>query len=120
MKSVGLKSIGQFIDQGEHDGVDLGVLRAPTAAVDSLVVRELAGRFQPKGLKSNRKHFEPMVSYRSHPDEDLKALLFDPQTSGGLFLLVPPDQHQALLAELPHARTIGRAVTAGDHAIVVV
>ena len=45
---------------------------------------ELAQRYQPGGLKANRRQFEPLVEYAGAPDEALRALLFDPQTSGGL------------------------------------
>jgi selenophosphate synthase len=53
------------------------------------------------------------------PDAALQALLFDPQTSGGLLLLVPEENREAVLAELPHARAIGVARPAGDHPIIV-
>ena len=65
---------------------------------------DLALRFQPGGLQANRRQFEPQVEYRGDPGPALRALLFDPQTSGGLLLLVPPEVRSALLAELPEAR----------------
>jgi len=43
-------------------------------------------------------------------DEELRALAYDPQTSGGLLLLVPEAAADALLADLSLARAIGRAV----------
>ena len=62
----------------------------------------------------------PSCSATPGPDEAaLRAILFDPQTSGGLLLLVPPANRDAVLAELPHARAIGVARAAGDHPIVV-
>jgi len=80
----------------------------------------LAPRFPPAGLKSNRRHFEPEVEYRADPGDELKALLYDPQTSGGLFLLVPEEEAAALLAELPGARAIGHAVARAGRAIAIV
>ena len=71
-------------------------------------------------LKSNRRHFEPEVEYRADPGDELKALLYDPQTSGGLFLLVPEEEAAALLAELPGARAIGHAVARAGRAIAIV
>jgi selenide,water dikinase len=73
------------------------------------VALDLAVGFQASGLKANRRQFEPGVDYRSDPGEDRRALLFDPQTSGGLLLFVPPTGIGGLLAELPAARVIGRA-----------
>ncbi len=71
--------------------------------------RDLAPRFQPGGLKANRRQFEPLVQYGAEPPDDLRALLFDPQTSGGLLLLVPEGALAGLLSALPGARAIGRA-----------
>jgi selenide,water dikinase len=79
----------------------------------------LAERYQPGGLKSNRAQFEPACEMSNAPAPDLAALLFDPQTSGGLLLPVPAAHVASLLAELPEARRIGRVVEAGVHPIVV-
>jgi len=72
--------------------------------------RELSARFQPAGLKANRRQFEPLVEDSAVADEELRALAYDPQTSGGLLLLVPEAAADALLADLSLARAIGRAV----------
>ena len=81
---------------------------------------ELAPSFQPSGLKANRAQFGPQVRFAGPaPDVSLQALLFDPQTSGGLLLLVPEANRDAVLSELPHARAVGVARAAGDHPIVV-
>ena len=82
--------------------------------------KELAPSFQAGGLKANRLQFEPGVEYAVRPDESTVALLYDPQTSGGLLMLVPADRAGALQAELPEARRIGRAVAAGKRPIVFV
>jgi selenide,water dikinase len=82
--------------------------------------RALGQRFQPGGLKSNRAQFEPGIAYGDDVEEDLRVLLFDPQTSGGLLLLVPEGAADALLADLPLARAIGRALPRGSHPIRIV
>jgi len=82
---------------------------------------ELAPAFQPKGLRSNRELYRSRVAYGGAWDrEALEPLLFDPQTSGGLLLLVPGDALASVLADLPTARHVGRAVPAGDHPLSVV
>jgi selenide,water dikinase len=75
---------------------------------------ELAGRFQPGGLKANRRAFEPLVEGLAGLGEELQALLFDPQTSGGLLLLVPEAETPSLLRELKAARRVGRALPPGE------
>ncbi len=75
---------------------------------------ELAPRFQPGGLRANRRAFEPEVEGLAGLSEALQAVLFDPQTSGGLLLLVPEEQAAELARELPAARRVGRALPAGS------
>ena len=72
--------------------------------------RDLSARYQPAGLKANRRQFEPFVEDAAAADEALRALAYDPQTSGGLLLLVPEAAADALLDDLSLARAIGRAV----------
>jgi selenide,water dikinase len=80
---------------------------------------DLALRFQPAGLKANRRAFEPRVEYQGRPDAALGALLFDPQTSGGLLLLVPDGETAALLAETEGAVLVGRTLPAGPKPLIV-
>lgn len=80
---------------------------------------ELAPLFQAGGLKANRLEFEPAVEYRAEPDEAVRALLFDPQTSGGLLLLVPEAAADALIAELPSGWAIGRALPPSGRPLLV-
>jgi selenide,water dikinase len=70
--------------------------------------KELAARFQPGGLQANRRAFEPLVEYEGEMDEATRALVFDPQTSGGLLLLVPEAQAGRLVGATPGARLVGR------------
>jgi selenide,water dikinase len=79
---------------------------------------DLAPRFQPGGLKANRKQFEPLVHFRREPAESLRALVFDPQTSGGLLVALPESAARALADELPGAAVIGRVSARAAAAIV--
>jgi len=45
--------------------------------------------FIPGGLKNNRDFAECLVEYDAGVPEDLRALLFDPQTAGGLLIATP-------------------------------
>ena len=56
---------------------------------------------------------------RGRVDEALLALLFDPQTSGGLLLLVPEAALAPFLAETEGAVRIGRALPAGAKPLIV-
>ena len=52
----------------------------------------------PGGAYDNRLYFGSFVHFNPEMDEASQMLLFDPQTSGGLLLAVPPDKLDALLA----------------------
>jgi selenide,water dikinase len=60
------------------------------------------------GAGRNRDFVDPHVTFAPHVPEALRALCFDPQTSGGLLLAVPPERLDALLADLPGAAAVGR------------
>ena len=79
----------------------------------------LAVSHQAGGLKANRLAIEGLVEYQGDLDEGRRALLYDPQTSGGLLLLVPEDQAPALLETLGGARAIGRVLPAGPKPLIV-
>ena len=60
------------------------------------------------GAGRNRAFVGPSVTFDDAVPEALRALCFDPQTSGGLLLAVPPDRLDALLADLTSAAVVGR------------
>jgi len=50
----------------------------------------------PGGLKANREFAECLVGYEEGIDEEVKTLLFDPQTAGGLLIAVAGEGADAL------------------------
>lgn len=56
--------------------------------------------FLAGGLKSNREFIASCVEFSANVDGDSRALLFDPQTSGGLLVAIAPEHATALVAEL--------------------
>jgi selenide, water dikinase len=56
----------------------------------------------PGGLKANREFAECLVEYESGFSEEVKTILFDPQTAGGLLISVAADDSVAL-AQALHA-----------------
>ena len=57
----------------------------------------------PAGLKANREFAECLVAYHSAVHDDLRAILFDPQTAGGLLVSVAAAASRDLLNELQRA-----------------
>ncbi|MGA7378079.1 MAG: selenide, water dikinase SelD, partial [Candidatus Sulfotelmatobacter sp.] len=66
----------------------------------------------PGGLKNNRDFAECVVDYESSVPDDLKTLLFDPQTAGGLLISVAEKDCEELVVEMQSvgipARYIGK------------
>jgi selenide,water dikinase len=82
--------------------------------------RDLALTHRPGGLGANQRQFEPQVAYpEGAPDDALRALLYDPQTSGGLLLAVPEENAEALLRDLTQARAVGKTEPRGERPLVV-
>ena len=52
----------------------------------------------PGGAADNKMYFEKQVRFDAGIDESARMLLFDPQTSGGLLLAVPPQKLDEFLA----------------------
>ena len=54
----------------------------------------------PGGVKANREFAECIVAYKGGLSEDLKAILYDPQTAGGLLISVAKEDAVVLLRAL--------------------
>jgi selenide,water dikinase len=54
----------------------------------------------PGGLNANREFAECVMDYKEKISDEMKALLFDPQTSGGLLIAIAEDASAELQKEL--------------------
>ena len=70
------------------------------------------------GAARNISYLEPLVDWGRTTDE-MRAVLVDPQTSGGLLVALRADRVAAFMAGVPDAVVIGEAIAAGERAIVV-
>ena len=64
----------------------------------------------PGGLNNNREFAECMVGYEATISAELKALLFDPQTAGGLLISVAAEEGVNLLLDLQNAGIPARRI----------
>jgi selenide, water dikinase len=63
--------------------------------------------YVPAGLKANRGFAEGCVEYADDVPEDLRTLLYDPQTAGGLLISVAKKDAERLMAQLSDAGVTG-------------
>jgi selenide,water dikinase len=84
----------------------------------------IRAKFIPGGLNANRDFAECMVGYAERVPDDMKTLLFDPQTAGGLLFAVASEDAvrlgQMLRAESVPASHIGEVVPAAKPLLQVV
>jgi selenide,water dikinase len=119
---TGFGLIGHAREMALGSGVSL---RIHSTAVPQLpgAMECIRKGFIPGGLKNNRDFAECLVGYEGKVADDVKALLFDPQTAGGLLISVFEANAGKLLAamhtaNLPAAR-IGEVVASTKPLIAV-
>lgn len=64
----------------------------------------------PGGTQANRRHLEAKVAFEPDVKEELRIVLFDAITSGGLLLSVPEDRADRLIKQLKEHKTLAAAV----------
>jgi len=97
-----------------------------TLAIDNRAVPVLGGAREawhfgarPGGGSRNLEYVDTLVTWGACSDVD-RALLTDPQTSGGLLVAVPPSRLAEYVSRVPRAVEIGEVLPRGEAAIVLV
>ena len=62
------------------------------------------------GMKNNRDFVESCTAFAPSVADEFRALLFDPQTSGGLLAAIAPESADAALAALERRKVAGRMI----------
>ena len=121
---TGFGLIGHAREMALGSGVSLRIDSAKVALLPGATECVGAG-FVPGGLTANREFAECAVSYKGAigKNEELKTMLFDPQTAGGLLISVSAKQADQLAAALNDAgvaaAVIGKVTKKGPATIVV-
>ena len=85
---TGFGLIGHAREMALASDVSLTISASSVPLLEGALEGVRAG-YIPGGLKNNRDFAECMVEYQDEIPEDVKALLFDPQTAGGLLIATP-------------------------------
>ena len=94
---TGYSLLGHGMEMAEASGVALKFDFANIPFLSGVRKYAEQGIF-PGGAFDNKKHFEAKVEFADSIAEPDHMLLFDPQTSGGLLLGVPPEKLNLFLA----------------------
>ncbi len=96
---TGFGLIGHAREMAAASGVSLRIQASQVPLLEGALECVRAG-FVPGGLKANRNFAEGCVEYADDVPEDIRTLLYDPQTAGGLLIAVAASDAERLLQEL--------------------
>jgi selenide,water dikinase len=118
---TGFGLIGHACEVAEASRVAIELERARVPVLDG--ARDLALANRSGGSRTNETYFGPRVAFGPRVDAILEALLYDPQTSGGLLVALDPAAvsgvMDALRAASVPAVLIGRVLAPGPALVVV-
>jgi selenide,water dikinase len=92
---TGFGLIGHLREMAKGSGLSVRIHSASVPLLEGAVDCVRSG-FIPGGLNANREFAECQVGYEGAIPEEIKTLLFDPQTAGGLLLSVAGEDADAL------------------------
>jgi selenide, water dikinase len=105
----GLMGHGREMAMGSRVVLEIEIEKVPRleGALEAIALGAV-----PAGLGANREYAECVVSDApsTHIADDLRALMYDPQTSGGLLISVAEETAQGLLASLRQAALPAAAI----------
>jgi selenide,water dikinase len=108
---TGFGLIGHLREMAKGSDVSVRIDARRIPLLDGAITCVRAGHI-PGGLIANRDFAECVVDYETEVPDEVKTLLFDPQTSGGLLFSVAGEDAGTLLSELKDAGVL--AVEIGE------
>jgi selenide, water dikinase len=110
---TGFALLGHAREMAVGSGVSLEIDHASIEYLPGALAASREG-FYSGGLNNNRQFIGECVTFQASVPEEIRNLLFDPQTSGGLLVALDPDQAEvalrALAAREVSARRIGKVL----------
>lgn len=89
---TGFGLLGHLLGICRESGVTAHLDSSAIPAIDSRVLSLIAEGCVPGGTRKNLATAEPQVSFGADVSDEMKILLADAQTSGGLLLAIAPDK----------------------------
>jgi len=99
---TGFGLIGHARELARGSGVSLRIFASEISLLEGALECVRRG-YIPGGLKANRGFAEGCVEYAAEVPEDLRMMLYDPQTAGGLLISIAATDCERLMAKLSAA-----------------
>jgi selenide,water dikinase len=99
---TGFGLIGHVCEVARGSGASVQLFASKVPLLEGALECVQAGDI-PGGLKANRNFAEGCVEYAEDVPDELRTLLYDPQTAGGLLISVAESDAEALLGALRKA-----------------
>lgn len=119
---TGFGLVGHTTEMARASGVRLRIFSREVALLDGALAMASQG-VVPGGAYRNREYLGGTTTILPGVSQALSDILFDPQTSGGLLISMPPAQAKLLLEEVqphcPHARIIGVVEAPGEGFVII-
>jgi selenide, water dikinase len=103
---TGFGLIGHGREVARGSGVSVRLFASKVPLLDGALECVQRG-YVPAGLKANRGFAESCVEYAGDVPEDVRTLLYDPQTAGGLLISVTASDSERLIGQLGDAGVNG-------------
>ena len=100
---TGFGLIGHVREVARGSGVSVRLFASKLPLLEGALECVLAGDI-PGGLKANRNFAEGCVEYADDVPEDVRTLLYDPQTAGGLLISVAEKDAETLVGTFKEAK----------------
>ena len=120
---TGFGLLGHACEMAENSKVAIEIFTGKVPIIPETLEFARMGLI-PEGMYANQEFRVDMVK-DGETDEDLLSVLYDPQTSGGLFISVPAEKAEALLASIRRggdreAAIVGQVVDKPEGQIILV
>lgn len=119
---TGFALLGHAWEMARASGVSIRINSAEIPLIEGAIALASQGMLT-SGDKTNREYVGDDVQISATVSKELRHLLFDPQTAGGMLIAIAPDQANSLLKRLQehyvYARIIGKVSEQEPKSVVV-
>jgi selenide,water dikinase len=106
---TGFALLGHAREMAEGSGVSMRINHAEIEYLPG-ALEAARGKFFSGGLKNNREFLQGAIQFGASVSEEYRALLFDPQTSGGLLVAVAREAADRAMEELKQRQVSARVI----------